>query len=159
MKNNIITLILLNIIIVTIITGCGGGGEDNSEIKTVESAPSVEEVTEEVITTSDLISEPDFDFISSVRLDVILPPSPSTVVRYFLNICTDYSEENGEVEINYDSCKLRASLTTQEQLFSLSLSSAEFRLIAQIWPIENGSQPINIYWNISESGNSWKIAI
>ncbi len=150
---------IFSVLISFFLTACGGGEEDSSEINRVASAPLAEGVIEETITTSDLISELDFDLISSAVLEVILPTSPSITTRYFLNICTDYSDRNGVVEINYDSCKLRTSLKSQKQLFSLSLSSAEFRLIAQIWTIENGSQPLNIYWDISESGHSWKIAI
>jgi hypothetical protein len=63
------------------------------------------------------------------------------------------------VKINYDSCKLRKTLTTLEQAFTLSLSNAEMMLVAQIWPIENGAQPVTLYWNITESGHSWKITI
>ena len=154
-----IRFFIFSVLISFFLTACGGGEEDSSEINRVASAPLAEGVIEETITTSDLISELDFDLISSAVLEVILPTSPSITTRYFLNICTDYSDRNGVVEINYDSCKLRTSLKSQKQLFSLSLSSAEFRLIAQIWTIENGSQPLNIYWDISESGHSWKIAI
>ncbi|OUR61549.1 hypothetical protein A9Q74_08760 [Colwellia sp. 39_35_sub15_T18] len=150
---------MLNITI--LITGCGGGDEkgNNSSTESVESPSPIEISTQNTIATSDLMSTPDFDFISDANLEVTLPISPSTAVSYFINICTDFSDENNKVKINYDSCKLRTLLTTQEQLFNLSLSTAEFRLLAQIWPIENSAKPINIYWDISKSGKRWKITI
>jgi hypothetical protein len=32
-------------------------------------------------------------------------------------------------------------------------------LIAQIWPVEVNAEAITLFWNISESGNNWKIAL
>ncbi|PKG80818.1 hypothetical protein CXF85_22185 [Colwellia sp. 75C3] len=166
MKSHLITLIILNITIGITLAGCGGGEEDSGPIETVESPPApvlipeaTPEVTKPTITTSELISEPDFDFISSTELVVTLPASPSTTVSYFINICTDFYEENEKVKINYDSCKLRTILSTLEQPFTLSMSNAESALVAQIWPIEEAALPVTIYWNIAESGNRWKIAI
>jgi hypothetical protein len=176
MKNHLITLTLLNIVIVLTSTGCGGGGEEGSApTPTVEITPPIEEVAEEVstevstdpstdltaetIATSELISEPGFDFISSADVIVTIPASPSTTTRYFINICTDFANVNEKVEINYESCKLRTTLTTLDQLFTLSLSNAELALVAQIWPIEEAALPVTIYWNITESGNRWRIAI
>ena len=157
MKTNIITLITL----IIIIAGCGGGGGEvsTSPEKSVTLTPSTEDETKENTTTNELNSTPEFNFISNTKLDIKLPASPSTNITYFINICTAFSTENNEVEINYDSCKLRTSLTTEEQAFILSISAAELMLVAQIWPIEDGAQPITLYWNINEYGNSWKITI
>ncbi len=149
MKNYIITLIILTI------SGCGGEDETSPQKKAVEQVPT----TEVIKKTSDLISDPDFDFISSTVVDITLPVSPSTSISYFVNICTDFSADNNEVTINYNSCKLRTTLDTKEQKFTLTLSTTELLLIAQIWPIESGAQPINVYWNITDSGRSWKIEI
>ena len=157
MKFYLMTFIM--IMLTTTITGCGGGEEDSPSQKVADIVQPTEVVTEEPITTSDLISKPDFDFISSININVILPASPSTNIGYFINICTDFSNENDKITINYDSCKLRTTLTTVTQQFSLSLSTAELLLIAQIWPIENGAQPINVSWDIAESGGNWNIAI
>ncbi len=150
---------MLNIIIVITIASCGGGDEESSSTPVIETPP-----TPVTISTSDLVSKPDFDLISSTDLEVTLPTSPSGSVNYFINICTDFtvgtsSFENSSVDINYGSCKLRTMLNTKEQAFSLSLSTAESMVVAQIWPIEAGARPITRYWNIAESGNNWKIAL
>ncbi|MEY8199777.1 MAG: hypothetical protein RPS47_11105 [Colwellia sp.] len=159
MKNHLITLITLNIIIT--MTGCGGSSEEekNSPKEIVEITPPPLNLAKEISSTSDLISNDDFNFISSADLDITIPASPSTAISYFINICSNFSTENNEIKINYDSCKLRSTLAPQEQSFTLSLSTEELRLIAQIWPVEHDAQPITIYWNIAEFGNSWKIAI
>ncbi len=155
MNTYLITLIMLTITI----TGCGSKEEKKTIKETVVTNSSVNNPAKEAIKTSDLISTPDFNFISSTNLEVVLPASPSTTVSYFISICTDFSKENDEVIINYDSCKLRTTLTSSEQTFTLSLSTVEVELIAQIWPIEEDAQPINVHWNIAEFGNSWQISI
>ncbi len=156
MKNHLIKLTILNIIIAITITGCGGGEEEDNAQEITAKAQVIAEPT---ITTSELVSDPDFNFISNTDVDITVPVSPSTTISYFINICTDFTKENDEVKINYDSCKLRTTLTTLEQEFTLSLSNAELMLVAQIWPIENGAQPVTLYWNITESGHRWKITI
>lgn len=154
MRKYLIQFTIISTIIA--ITGCGGGGEEESAPVEIITAPVV---TEPTITTSELVSDPNFDFTSNTTVDVTIPASLSTTISYFINICTDFTEENNEVIINYDSCKLRTTLTTLEQAFTLSLSNAEVMLIAQIWPIENGAEPVTFYWNITESGLNWKIII
>lgn len=163
MKIHLLLLILLTIIT----TGCGNEEEEKNDTTkeaiiaetAVAETAVVETAVEEIVATNDLVSAPDFNFITSADLEVTLPPSPSSDINYFISICTDFLEENGEIIINYDSCKLRTSLTSIEQSFILALSTAELTLIAQVWPIQDGAQPINLYWNIEDSGNNWIIAI
>jgi len=157
MKTYSITLVLLTSI--TSVLGCGGGEEDKSTSQQVaKTTPQMDSPPEQTITTGDLISLPEFDLHSASELHIGLPASPSAITRYFINICTDFSNEDSVISINYDSCKLRTALTITEQQFTLSLSAAENLLIAQIWPIENDAQPVNIYWNIAESGNNWQLS-
>lgn len=151
--------ITLNMVIIFTIASCGGEEEEGSSTAGVETPPAPV-----AISTSDLVIKTDFNLLSGTDLEVTLPSSPSSSVNYFINICTDFTVETGTVEnssvdINYDSCKLRATLNTQKQVFSLSLSTAESMIVAQIWPIEAGAKPITLFWNITESGKSWKIAI
>lgn len=166
MKTHSITTVVL--ISIMSILGCGG----EEESKTAEVAaptetttlPPVDNTVLETMLTGDLISAPDFNLISSAKLQISLPASPSTTISYFINICTDFSSLNSsanddynDITINYGSCKLRTKITSTAQQVTLSLSATEEQLIAQIWPIENGAQPINIYWNIADSGKNWAI--
>ncbi len=158
MKKQLYTLTILSIIISITLMGCGEA-DDNAPKEIVEGTTPPPVLTPETINTSELVSEPDFDFISNTDVHIIIPASPSTAVRYFINICTDFFKENDEMKINYKSCKLRTALTTLVQPFTLSLSNAEVMLVAQIWPIEEAAQPITFYWNITESGNHWEITM
>ena len=154
--------ITLNTILAITLTSCGGGDEQSTkaaEVVTVIPSVTAAQVTPLPAATKDLVSKSDFDFISKADLEVIIPTSPTGSVNYFINICTDFTTENDTVEINYNSCKLRTTLGTKEQSFSLFLSSAETLLVAQVWSIEVGTKPVTVFWNIVESGKKWQIVI
>ncbi len=162
MKTHSITVIMLTSILS--IAGCGGGEEETTVEEVVTTPPPVDTSPQETISTEDLITTPDFNLSSYRELQVNLPVSPSTTVSHFINICTDFSTLNSNninasnnIKINYASCKLRTELALTTQQFTLVLSAAEEALIAQVWPIENGANPVNIYWNIAESGTKWHI--
>jgi hypothetical protein len=123
-----------------------------------QAAPS-ESPSLPIIHTSDLVSNTEFSFNSNANLQLKLPASPSSTMNYFINVCSDFSDESGIQKINYDSCQLRTLLKAEEQEFSLSLSNAETVLIAQIWPIKADSQPITFYYNIQDDGESWHITL
>jgi len=105
------------------------------------------------------VSDPNFNLSAGIELTVTLPSLPSTSTDYFINICTSFTNENNVIQVNYQSCKLRATLTAQTQQFTLSLSTTETQLVAQVWPIENGAQPVNVFWSILESGGNWQLAL
>lgn len=124
-----------------------------------EQTTATESTSLPVTRTNDLVSNTEFSFNSNANLQLKLPASPSSTMNYFINVCSDFSDENGIQKINYDSCQLRTLLKAEEQEFSLSLSNAETVLIAQIWPIKADSQPITFYYNIQEGEESWHITI
>jgi hypothetical protein len=124
-----------------------------------EQTTAIESTSLPIIRTNDLVSNTEFSFNSNANLQLKLPASPSSTMNYFINVCSDFSDENGIQKINYDSCQLRTLLKADEQEFSLSLSNAETVLIAQIWPIEADSQAITFFYNIQEDGESWHITL
>ncbi|MCJ8293638.1 MAG: hypothetical protein MJK15_04455 [Colwellia sp.] len=150
MKTYLITMLLLT----QTLLGCGGEEESEGKVEVAQETPP----PVNTVTTSELVSTPEFNFISGIKLTVTLPASPTATIDYFINICTDFINEDNVISINYQSCKLRTAITAQTQEFTLSLSVAELQLVAQIWPIESNAQAINAYWDIAESGRNWKIA-
>ena len=158
MKTHIITALLLTL------TLFGCGDDDGTEIVqgTVQETPpqtssTTPETNTDIVATSELISTPDFNFISGTKLTVTLPVAPTATIDYFINICTDFTNEDNLITINYQSCKLRTAITSQTQEFTLSLSVVELQLIAQIWPMESDAKVMNAYWDIAESGHNWQI--
>ena len=147
------TYILIIMLLTITIFGCGEEDGEQATAVTPQTVPA----TTAIVATRELVSTAEFDFFSSAKLTLTLPPAPTATVAYFINICTDFSNENNVITINYQSCKLRTIITAQEQEFTLSLSVAELKLIAQIWPIEHNAQAITAYWDIAESGRHWQI--
>ncbi|MBL4765304.1 MAG: hypothetical protein JKX67_08525 [Colwellia sp.] len=161
MKTNLCTALWL--ILLSPLIGCGGGDSQSTPAATApettqQTAAPAASATEIALRTSDLVSAPEFDLSANIKLQVTIPPSPSTTIRYFINICSDFSSKNNEIEINYASCKLRTTLSSQEQQFTISLSTTEIQLIAQIWPIEKDAIPLNIFFDLSELDNNWQLA-
>ena len=150
--------------------GCGGQEEEDQ----VSSAANLDNTTNTTSTpsnppplqtntatvkTSELITNAEFDLTSDLELTVNVPAAPSNSISYFINICSTYSNIDGSVTIQYDSCKLRAPLTSVQQQYNLTLSSTELQLIAQIWPIESGAKPITRYFENNTSDNNWDILL
>ena len=153
MKTYLITILLLT----QTLLGCGDEERSEGNVDIAQETPPPISSTTDTVATSELVSTPEFNFISGIKLTVTLPASPTVTIDYFINICTDFTNEDNVITINYQSCKLRTAITSQTQEFTLSLSVVELQLIAQIWPMESDAQVINAYWDIAESGHNWQI--
>ena len=101
MKTHIITALLLTL------TLFGCGDDDGTEIVqgTVQETPpptssTTPETNTDIVATSELISTPDFNFISGTKLTVTLPVAPTATIDYFINICTDFTNEDNLITIN-----------------------------------------------------------
>jgi len=137
------------------IVSCGGGGDE----ATTPPLANEDVITpvEAIQTTDDLISNTSFEFTSGFELTLILSALEESEVQHFVNVCSDYTQDNQNYIINYDSCRLRAPFTETQQHFDISLSAAETTLIAQVWPIENNATPINFFWSRADNDEEWQI--
>lgn len=141
---------------------CGGGGGSSSEQP--EPAPTdttqvvqTDTSTNEVKTTAELVSTPEFTFTGNFELTVVIGKQPEGSVQHYINICGDYQVSGEQYLINYDTCLLRTFMSADVQMFQLSLSESQTRLVAQVWPMENDVQPINILWFKQSNENTWYI--
>ncbi|REL36544.1 hypothetical protein [Thalassotalea euphylliae] len=168
------------------LTACGGGegGEStNSPVPaTTPPAPATpsdnntssdasneqteaEAANEAADTTAELVSTPDFDFAGSFELDVTIAAAPAGSTQYYVNICSDFEQIEAKEgapaswQVNYDSCLLRTFITGQAQVFTLSLSEAQSELIAQVWPMENGAIPTDLFWQKQSQSSEWLITL
>ena len=110
-------------------------------------------------TMDDLDVSHDFDFIGGETLSITIADVGSSTERRYLNICSQFSEVNGEFSVSYDSCLLRTSIQGSNSGFDITISSSQQKLIAQVWPLNNGARPVNYHWSKSEDGNDWKITV
>ncbi|NMP32091.1 hypothetical protein HII17_10975 [Thalassotalea sp. M1531] len=147
----------LIILLLSTLTACGGGSESTKE-PTISStiAPQSSDID---ITTGELISTPEFSFIGSFDLTINIAEAPEGSIQYYINICSEFTEENNEIIVNYDSCMLRTFLTSQPQSFELALSESQSTLVAQIWPMENNAVVIDVFWQKQGEVSVWNISI
>ncbi|REL28028.1 hypothetical protein DXX93_16625 [Thalassotalea euphylliae] len=164
-----------------VLAACGGGDDSSSASPAPQPAPATpadsgasdsnteqtetETANQAADTTAELISTPEFEFTGTFELNVKVAPAPAGSVQYYVNICSDFEQlEATEAKpaswlVNYDSCLLRTFVTSQEQVFNLSLSESQSELIAQIWPMENGAIPVNMFWQKQSQASEWIIAL
>ena len=140
MKISAIFLVLL------FLCSCGQGGSGPGD----ESSSSSME---------DLNVSRDFTFIGGETLTITIVDEGSSVERRYLNICSEFSQNGEGYSVSYDSCLLRTSILGQHSDFEIIISSNQQKLIAQVWPLNNGADPVNHHWSRSENGNEWHIKV
>jgi len=153
MKIGVIYLMLL------FLSSCGQSSSD--AVSVTGAASDADGLGNGSSTTNmeDLDVSRDFDFIGGETLNITISNEGATIERRYLNICSDFTNDNGELSVRYESCLLRASLDGQYSEFKIVISSNQNSLIAQIWSFKNGAQPLDYLWLRSEVGNDWKITL
>lgn len=157
---NLFTKSLTASLLAALLTACGGGGGDSKSSAPVAPAPEPVATSgnnEEEEVTADLTTTPDFTFSGSYELTVVVEKAEYTGVQYYVNVCSDY-EASDPMTVKYDSCMLRTHVTEADQEFVLSLSESQESLLAQVWPMENGAEPIDIIWQKGQDTATWRIS-
>lgn len=159
MKNLLMTSLTTSVM-VALLSACGGGGGDSKSSTPVAPAPEPVATSgnnEEEEVTADLTTTPDFTFSGSYELTVVVEKAPAASVQYYVNVCSDY-EATDPMTVKYESCMLRTYITDTDQEFVLSLSESQASLLAQVWPMENGAEPIDIIWQKGADSSTWRIS-
>jgi hypothetical protein len=148
------------------LSSCGQGGSDavlggSDAVLGAGAASYIDDLGDgsSITKMEDLDVSPDFDFIGGETLNITIINKGATNERRYLNICGDFTDDNGEFKVNYDSCHLRTSLEGQHNEFKIVISSNQNSLIAQIWSFNDGAQPLDHHWSRSEVGNDWQITL
>jgi hypothetical protein len=101
----------------------------------------------------------DFMLIGGETLTVTVLDEAPTIERSYLNICSDFNDLNGEHSVSNESCLLRTSLQGHHSPFKIVISSNQQEFIAQIWPLSNGTLPVNHRWSRADHVNDWQITL
>lgn len=176
-KPNKVNKLVLTALFSVVLVACGGGSSDKESSEsstlpvpaTTSSNDSSNEQTDTQAAndaadkTAELVSTPEFDFAGSFALDVTIAAAPAGNKQYYVNICSDFEQVEAKQgapaswQVNYESCLLRTFITGQAQAFALSLSESQNALIAQVWPMESGAMPIDLFWQKQSEDSEWLI--
>ena len=130
--------------VISILMGCGGGGESNS--KSVDPAPtpviSEQPVDKAVEKTADIVADAEFDFSTKFYLNLDAKLAGLNQ-RAYLNVCL--APEEGE-KVNLNSCLFRSPLSSNGLTESILVSHSEVKLIAQIWFYDGSTTPLQYEW-------------
>lgn len=171
--NLIKTLVVLTFSVVVI--GCGGGsGSDNNTVASETNVSVTESVTQEVMPTetAPIIKEeteaeidPNAVYSSTAELVVaksfLLEPEYDLQVNYvntneqniYLSVCTDFEESNTGIEVNYESCLVRTSVTESFQEY-ITIPNDKTKVVMAIWDLDNPQEPRFETWEYSTEDNN-----
>jgi len=170
LKNKEATMKLTNIAILTLmsflIVACGGGGSSatSTPVTTVIEEPvtaddsSTSEDTEiETETEPEIIVEPDTIYDTTAELVVdkpfLLKPEYELLVTYkndnkrsaYLSVCTEFTEEQDVIKVNYNSCLLRTSIDSDYEA-SVTVANDKNQLVMAIWYLDDINKPRYEVW-------------
>ena len=162
MKLTNITLVsLMSLLMVA----CGGGGSDSAPEPAPAPAIVVEEVAVTVVETPTEVvvvepeQQPDPDAIYDTTAELIaaksfmLEPEYELTVSYqnqnsrsaYLSVCTEFTEGQNGIKVNYDSCLLRTSVDSDYK-GKLMVANDLNRLVMAIWYLDDTKNPRYEVW-------------
>lgn len=146
-------------IICLLMVGCGGGSDDSS---TPDPAVAVVEepvvaVVEPPVVTNIVEPDPNAIYDSTAELIVsrkfLLKPEYALTVSYkndgdrnaYLSICTDFTDGEEGIKVNYNSCLLRTSIES-DYAGTLTVANDKNRLVMAIWYFDDMKNPRYEIW-------------
>lgn len=162
--SNIALISLVSLFIVS----CGGGGGDSSDTNISETsapvipavtAPDVPAVTDivEVVTEADIEPDPNAIYESTAELVVsksfLIEQAYELAVSYqndderrtYLSVCTEFTEGEDGIKVDYNSCLLRTSIESDFD-GTLTVANDKNRLVMAIWYLDDMENPRFEVW-------------
>ena len=99
-------------------------------------------------TTAELVVAADFEMKQEYSVDVRYTNSQQRNV--YLSVCSDFTNNQGQVAVNYNSCLLRTSLTDNYST-RLNVANDHNQLVMAIWYLDDVNNPRYEFW---ESDNT-----
>ena len=146
-------------IICLLMVGCGGGSDDSSTpdpVVAVVEEP-VAAVVEPSVVTDIVEPDPNAIYDSTAELIVsrkfLLKPEYALAISYkndgdrnaYLSICTDFTDGEEGIKVNYNSCLLRTSIES-DYAGTLTVANDKNRLVMAIWYFDDMKNPRYEIW-------------
>ncbi|WP_260259494.1 hypothetical protein [Vibrio intestinalis] len=130
------------LLLTALLIGCGGGGGGGSNGGSGGSGSTTPPATTNTLTVQDLAIDPDNKLESVYQVDIDVDISATSTQRAFISVC-DNSDAKGDIsQVDFDMCLLKSSLTQGKGSFDLRVANHCEELIAVIWIMEQGRQPM-----------------
>jgi hypothetical protein len=164
-----LTNITLLSIMSLLMLGCGGGSGDSTTADPVVSAEAVVVESPTVVVVADVdavepilaidIVEPDPNAIYESTAELIASKSFLLEQEYelaisykndgnrdaYLSVCTDFTEGEGGIKVNYNSCLLRTAIES-DYASTLTVANDNHRLVMAIWYFNDAKNPRYTIW-------------
>ncbi|ROV61594.1 hypothetical protein EGH82_04355 [Vibrio ponticus] len=132
-----------------VLVGCGGGGGGSSD----NGGGSAAAPSAPTRAMSDIVVASDNTLSSTYQLTIDVNLTQLSGKQAYIVICPN----NGQ-KIDYDSCFTKASLDNGIGKFELLLPNHQLSLIAEVTPMEAGSNPLTFTWQYDNQAQStWLI--
>jgi hypothetical protein len=150
---------------------CGGGSGDSTTADSVVSAEAVVVESPTVVVVADV----DVDAVEPILAIDIVEPDPNAIyestaeliasksflleqeyelaISYknaddrdaYLSVCTDFTEGEGGIKVNYNSCLLRTAIES-DYASTLTVANDKHRLVMAIWYFDDMKNPKYTIW-------------
>lgn len=107
----------------------------------IETLPDVNAVYD---STKDLVSAKSFEIASEYEL--MINYKNESELSAYLSVCTDFTLQEEEVRVDYNSCLLRTSVETQYEA-TLTIPNDKKSVVMAIWYMDDIKNPHYAIWN------------
>jgi hypothetical protein len=144
--------------------GCGGGSGDSTTadpvtpvMALVESPAVVADAVEPILAIDIVEPEPNAIYESTAELiaskSFLLEQEYELAISYkndgnrdaYLSVCTDFTEGEGGIKVNYNSCLLRTAIES-DYASTLTVANDNNRLVMAIWYFDDTKKPRYTIW-------------
>lgn len=114
-----------------LLAACGGGGTSTSDGtgligENTDTVPALEY-------TADLKSTADFNFDTSRAIAIDFDVEQARTSPGLMSLCTDYTETDGEFDVNYDSCTVQSPLEDGIYSGTMDVTNDIDSVVGVIW--------------------------
>ncbi len=146
-----------------ILAACGGGGGGGEASAPAAEQPTVtttvvEEtptIPKEAATTAELVVPSNYNLEQDYDLTVTASTSSFGASSAHLSICTDYTEENGEIAVDFSSCLVKTNIAP-DVTATVAVPGDVESLVAVILLLDTPAEPIyRTRQSSGEPAQSW----
>lgn len=148
-----------NLIILTFslsMIGCGGGGGSDTPV-TQPVTPAVSSPPPPAVTyntTSELVVPK--SFLIEQEYDLSIAYTDDANREVYLSICSDFTNEQSTITVNYNSCILRTA-SDGNYTNTVSIPNDKNQLVMAIWYLDDLNNPRYEFWNNDEATGTTKV--